>query len=106
MTMRAEFTPECTNCWVEDHGCLLAHCYGDCLLQAGTWRNAFSTLGKKDSDGWKGDTCVDCMERYCSKPYIDSCGANRRTAGVKTDIDRSQAEMCMDSELVQKGTPT
>jgi hypothetical protein len=101
MTMRADFTPGCTDCWVEDHGCLLAHCYGDCLLQSGTWRNAFTTLGKKDAAaGWKGDMCVDCMERFCSKPYIDSCGANRRTAGVKTDIERSQSEMCADAELV------
>ena len=31
---------------------------------------------------------------FCSAYYLQSCGANRRTAGVVTDIDRPDAHVC------------
>ena len=31
---------------------------------------------------------------HCSAYYLQSCGANRRTAGVVTDIDRPDNHVC------------
>ena len=41
--------------------------------------------------------CIDCMEKKCSYSYIHSCGANRRTAGIATDIQRDASEICKDA---------
>lgn len=99
MESHVGFTKGCAECWVEDHGCLFAHCFDECVLNKGTWLSAFSTPegSQKLFDGQntkKGDGCIHCMEVMCSKPYIDSCGANRRSAGIRSEIDRDVREIC------------
>ena len=88
----------CAACWVEDQGCLVAHCYYECVIKLETWFSAFKSRdnSKPQEAAWddKNNRCLDCMETRCSKPYIDSCGANRRMAGVVSDISRSSEEIC------------
>ena len=40
---------------------------------------------------------------HCSAYYLQSCGANRRTAGVVTDIDRPDNHVCGASRSRWKG---
>ena len=95
MEKRAQFTPACTRCWIEDHGCLVAHCYHECVFKG--VQHYKRMLGMVPSDTTKTssqETCVACMEQRCSESFISSCGVNRRNAGVETDLDRDEREIC------------
>ena len=98
MDGRAGFTPACSSCWVQDHGCLAAHCFRDCVLGGRKhYERLLGLVSGRDpaSQTPAADACIDCMERFCSLPFIRSCGANRRSAGVVTDIVRDPREMCV-----------
>ena len=96
MEARAKYTPECSSCWVQDHGCLGAHCFYDCVFGSlQNWERLF--YPNKTGQISTKEGCIDCMEKKCSYSYIHSCGANRRTAGIATDIQRDASEICKDA---------
>ena len=96
MERRARFTPACGACWVQDHGCLAAHCFYECVFGGRKHYERLMGLASGTSAQTSTqDACIDCMERFCSKPFIQSCGTNRRSAGVVTDIAREGREMCV-----------
>ena len=105
METNVGLSPKCAECWVEDHGCLFSHCFYECVLKVDIWYKAFA-MNSDDSKSFTGrnspeekNSCLHCMETQCSKPYIDSCGANRRTAGVESDIERDVREICLHSDV-------
>lgn len=94
------FSEGCADCWVEDHGCLLSHCFYDCVLKLDTYATALQASWKGTNDDEEKGGCLHCMETLCSKPYIDSCGANRRTAGLLSDIQRNSKEICKAANVL------
>mmetsp|Transcript_9178 Transcript_9178/g.11461 ORF Transcript_9178/g.11461 Transcript_9178/m.11461 type:complete len:90 (+) Transcript_9178:81-350(+) len=84
---------------VEDHGCLFSHCFYDCVLNLDSWLNMIAKTWNGHNEKGTQNSCLDCMERRCSKAYIDSCGANRRTAGVISELDRDSREICKDVDI-------
>jgi len=99
MASRAKFTPACNDCWVEDHGCLASHCFYDCVLKAKQHWNRFLGMNKPEDRTEDSDACLVCMEKFCSAPFIRTCGVNRRSAGVRTDIDRDPKQICKEGIL-------
>ena len=51
---------------------------------------------------------MQCDEVHCSAYYLASCGANRRTAGVVSDIRRPGQHICKAAraDALRRGTPT
>ena len=37
---------------------------------------------------------MECDELHCSAYFLQACGANRRTAGVVSDINRPSRHVC------------
>ena len=79
-------SPKCVDCWVRNMSCTAAHCLGVCLQSrmAGEPRNK--------PDGRLND-CLACDEAYCGDPFIRCAGANRRRAGIVSDIGRPPTQV-------------
>jgi len=93
------FSEECAECWAQDHLCMLSHCFYSCVLNMEPWMN-FGSRWKGGNEEIQG--CLHCMEIKCSKPFIDSCGANRRLAGIHSEIDRDPKEICNSSDFFSR----
>jgi hypothetical protein len=88
------FSGQCALCWYEATRCNLASCAEYCLFG---WENPLSTESAT-KDG-KLNSCMHCDEVKCSGYYLQSCGTNRRAAGVITDIQRNDdMEICIDGK--------
>ena len=88
------FSPACAKCWLLATQCNLASCAEYCLFG---WENPLSTESAT-SEG-KLNSCMHCDEVKCSGYYLQSCGTNRRAAGVVTDIQRDEGmEICIEAK--------
>ncbi len=78
---RSGLSAKCVDCWTENMSCTAVHCLGVCMIAKlrGTPRNL--------PDGSLND-CLACDEAYCGGPFIRCAGANRRRAGILSDIAR------------------
>ena len=94
MSQRAKFTPSCNKCWVDDHGCLTSHCFYDCVFKGLKHYRRLLGLNASGESTENNESCLLCMEKFCSAPFIRTCGVNRRSAGVKTDLERNEREIC------------
>ena len=84
------FDQPCADCWLAATQCNLASCAQHCLYG---WTNPLSA-----SSTVNGSTalnaCMQCDEIHCSAYFLQACGANRRTAGVVSDINRPSVHVC------------
>jgi len=82
------FTAGCEACWVDNVMCDQAHCKWTCLqmVLSGQRRN-------REGDGRIVD-CLLCDERMCGPAFFGCAGANRRTAGLVSDIGRKSVQNC------------
>ena len=80
------FTPGCSRCWVDNIGCTSTHCLLTCL-----WEK-FKGSPNNLPDGTL-NPCLACDENFCGKPFIKCAGANRRRAGIISDIGRNETEI-------------
>jgi hypothetical protein len=90
MQETVEFTPECTNCWVENIMCDLRYCIFVCL-----WHSIFSEV-EGGGTSKKLNRCTNCDEKRCGAAFVNCAGANRRRSGIVSDIDRD-----LDQEVCQ-----
>lgn len=81
---------QCAKCWLEATKCNLASCAQHCLFG---WQNPLSASSTKSGSTELND-CMQCDELHCSAYYLQACGANRRTAGVVSDISRPREHIC------------
>lgn len=99
LTERIGHTAECARCFADNMGCTIAHCYAECVLGMATPLTA-SSANSAERSHFNGtiyalNACFLCDELYCSPTFVGRCaGANRRTAGVVTDISRPDAAVC------------
>jgi hypothetical protein len=80
------FTPECTDCWVENIMCDLRLCVFICL-----WHSMFFKV-ESGGDSKQLNRCTNCDEKRCGPAFIKCAGANRRRTGIISDIDRDEDE--------------
>ena len=83
------FTEACTERFVDNYGCILAHCYKECVYK---WDNVLSN--SPNTKGTNLSPCLLCDEMHCSPKFIETAGANRRCSGTLTDIRRPLEEVC------------
>lgn len=86
---RVNLTRGCTTCWVENVMCDLRHCVFTCLL----YRMGFGGA-KNSGDGKSLSHCLECDEKRCGPAFIRCAGANRRRAGIYSDIERNCSHVC------------
>ena len=71
--------------------CNLASCAHECLWR---WNNPLRTANTANGTTTTLNACLHCDEIHCSAYYLQACGANRRTAGVVSDIKRPGGDVC------------
>lgn len=84
--LRAQFgfTSGCENRFVDNYGCTVSHCYSECIVSNPLTGNDYQDL----------NACMLCDEMYCSPVFVSSAGANRRTSGTVTDVNRPADSIC------------
>lgn len=85
------FTPACGGCWVDNVMCDYKNCLMTCIKSV----FFYGESNNKGSDAL--NDCLNCDEVMCGPEFIQCAGANRRRAGIITDIDRDE-----DEELCEK----
>jgi hypothetical protein len=79
------FSAGCAECWVDNMACTISHCRAVCL---------HSRLRREpNSQGGALNACLACDEAHCGAPFIRCAGANRRRAGIPSDIERPEEEV-------------
>ena len=84
----------CADCWQRNMDCTTAHCFEECILGHG---NPLTASNNPDG-GTELSSCLACDELRCSPAFLRCGGANRRLAGVATDIERTDGEICAAAE--------
>jgi hypothetical protein len=99
---RVGMTDGCAKCWVLNYHCNKDNCLRTCVKH-----RFFPFLPSLNS--WEGsgplDPCIACDEKLCGPLFVGCAGANRRRAGVVSDLDRDMdREMCgkVDLDWIRK----
>lgn len=85
------FTSGCKRCYEENILCDRRHCLGPCL--AFLVRSWF-TGSSHGQEHLGSNPCLACDEARCGPAFLACAGANRRRAGIVSDIARLDAEQC------------
>ena len=75
--------PTCMDCWTDDIQCDSNHCKLDCI----------SKFIDPNNNG-KYQKCLQCDENNCGPGFIKCAGANRRSSGIVSDIERVTNQLC------------
>ena len=75
--------PTCMDCWTDNIMCDSNQCKWDCIEK----------FFDPNNDG-KYAKCLKCDETHCGPAFIKCAGANRRSSGIISDIDRAQDQVC------------
>ena len=91
MQDRVDLTPACNDCWVDNILCDLKKCIFVCM-----WHGWFSQMDSTSGGGTTAlNRCTLCDEKRCGPSFVACAGANRRRAGILSDIERDQEqEVC------------
>ncbi|KAG7351274.1 hypothetical protein IV203_010634 [Nitzschia inconspicua] len=84
---------DCGKCWVDNYKCNKNNCMHTCIKQR------FFPFIPSWND-WKSeplDPCIACDEKLCGPAFVECAGANRRRAGIVSDIERD-----LDKEICDK----
>jgi hypothetical protein len=77
----------CNQCWIDNMKCSASSCLGKCIwhtmLKNSPWSDHNSTL----------NPCIQCDEELCGPAFVKCAGANRRRAGIVSDISRPQSDV-------------
>ena len=80
---RIDFTPMCRDVWYDDIDCASSFCKMPCRYKFITFRKT------------QDPSCIECDEKVCGPGFIHA-GANRRSTGIISDINRSANSTCND----------
>jgi len=110
-------TDDCSWCWVQNAVCNLQNCVMSCLkhrilppfFRHLNLPNLLSHAHDHPQDTENLDPCLACDERMCGPEFLICAGANRRRAGVTSDIMRDrERELChkVDMEWILQQSRT
>lgn len=85
------FTEGCNDCWVQNVMCNQRHCKFTCSL------SFMLRHDNNNEDTGELSQCLLCDEKMCGQAFLECAGANRRRAGITSDIRRSEDQMCLKS---------
>ena len=87
-------SPSCMDCWTDNIMCDAVQCKWtpDCILKF---------LDPKNSGDFRG--CLKCDESKCGPEFIRCAGANRRSSGIVSDIDRPSDQICSVGYYYNRG---
>lgn len=84
------FSATCTPCWVDNVLCDQQKCLFTCL-----WGILMGEPNNREAARDELSPCLRCDERMCGPAFVTCAGANRRRAGITSDIGRRDAvELC------------
>jgi len=72
---------DCTQCWIDNMKCSASTCFWPCL-----WYTIITQVAW--SEQTKLNPCIKCDEDNCGPAFVKCAGANRRRAGIVSDILR------------------
>ena len=83
-----ELTRACIDCWMQNVQCTRTNCFLPCIWE-------LITRQAQNIDSQTLSKCFACDEYYCLEGFINCAGMSRRRAGIVTDIDRDETEICI-----------
>lgn len=92
MQQSVGFTDKCNDCWVDNIMCDARNCLFTCA-----WTTLVSRIKKQSStedDPQQLNACLQCDEKRCGPAFLQCAGANRRRAGILSDIQRNANQLC------------
>lgn len=100
----------CMDCWTDDIQCDAVHCKLDCIRKFFDPNNNGKYEVSQIPSSFVPDPppisniylspslchqeCLKCDENTCGPAFIKCAGANRRSSGIISDIDRVSSEVC------------
>lgn len=97
-------TPGCAVCFWQNIECDRRNCLTPCLaaLLASharrLWALVLSRRGVEPAqESLTSNRCLACDEARCGPAFMECAGANRRRAGIVSDIARDEAELCREA---------
>ena len=78
---KSKLSEGCLDCWVDNIQCSVDNCVWQCLESRARGQPPNLPDGSLNP-------CFQCDEDNCGFPFIECAGANRRRAGIRSDIDR------------------
>jgi len=84
---RLGLSSHCNECWIQNMKCSTASCLSTCL-----WHNIMLKVPWSDASATL-NPCIKCDEVNCGPTFVKCAGANRRRAGIVSDIMRTDAEV-------------
>jgi len=83
----AGLSNQCNQCWIDNMKCSASSCLGKCI-----WHNLINKMPWNDNTNTL-NPCIQCDEELCGPAFVKCAGANRRRAGIVSDIGRPQADV-------------
>jgi hypothetical protein len=80
------FSSACADCWLDDMACAIRHCAATCL-----WSRLIGEPHNLASGAL--NRCLACDETHCGPEFVRCAGANRRRAGIVSDIVRPTSQI-------------
>jgi hypothetical protein len=80
-------TNNCNQCWIDNMKCSASSCLWKCI-----WHNMINKMPWSDHNSTL-NPCIRCDEELCGPAFVKCAGANRRRAGIVSDISRPGAEV-------------
>jgi len=96
--------PSCMDCWVDNIMCDSMTCKSHCWAKFLNPNNAGGDIVGKPKWYQFNKKCLACDEANCGPEFIKCAGANRRSAGIISDIKRPDNQRCMEG-LYSKTAP-
>jgi len=78
---------DCNQCWIDNMKCSASSCLMKCV-----WHNLINNFAWTDQNA-KLNPCIQCDEELCGPAFVTCAGANRRRAGIVSDIFRPQTDV-------------
>lgn len=98
------FTPGCAACFWQNIECDRRNCLAPCLaaLLASHARRLWALVWGRQTaepaqESLASNRCLACDEARCGPAFMACAGANRRRAGIVSDIARDEAELCREA---------
>jgi len=85
--LAAGLTNGCSRCWIDNFKCTASSCLLKCI-----WHNLINNIPWNPTNTTL-NPCIQCDEELCGPAFVQCAGANRRRAGIVSDISRPHLDV-------------